>query len=117
MPLSIQVKLLRVLEYGDILPVGAEKPVPGDFRVISATHQDLHQRVVRGEFREDLYFRLITFEIEVPPLRERPSDIAGLADHFLGIAFRQERLGAAEPGGRDAAVARNGALGTAISAS
>jgi two-component system nitrogen regulation response regulator GlnG len=82
-PLSIQVKLLRVLEYGDILPVGAEKPVPGDFRVISATHQDLHQRVVRGEFREDLYFRLITFEIEVPPLRERRSDIAGLADHFL----------------------------------
>ena len=67
-PPSIQVKLLRVLEYGEILPVGGDRPVRSDFRVISATHQNLHQRVVKGEFREDLYFRLITFEIEIPPL-------------------------------------------------
>jgi two-component system nitrogen regulation response regulator GlnG len=82
-PLSIQVKLLRVLEYGEILPVGGDRPVRSAFRVISATHQNLHQRVVRGEFREDLYFRLITFEIEIPPLRERQTDIADLTEYFL----------------------------------
>jgi two-component system nitrogen regulation response regulator GlnG len=82
-PLPLQVKLLRVLEYGDILPVGSNRPVRSDFRVISATHQNLHDRVVRGEFREDLYFRLITFEIEIPPLRERKSDIGDLVDYFL----------------------------------
>jgi two-component system, NtrC family, nitrogen regulation response regulator GlnG len=82
-PPPLQVKLLRVLEYGEILPVGASRPVRSDFRVISATHQNLHSRVVQGEFREDLYFRLITFEIEIPPLRERPGDIGDLTDYFL----------------------------------
>ena len=81
--LPLQVKLLRVLEYGDILPVGSNRPVRSDFRVISATHQNLHQRVVRSEFREDLYFRLITFEVEIPPLRERKRDIGELVDYFL----------------------------------
>lgn len=84
-PLSLQVKLLRVLEYGEIFPVGASRPVRSDFRIISATHQNLHQRVVRGEFREDLYFRLITFEIEIPPLSERQSDIAELTEYFLDV--------------------------------
>jgi two-component system nitrogen regulation response regulator GlnG len=82
-PLSIQVKLLRVLEYGEILPVGGERPVSSQFRVISATHQDLCRRVAEGAFREDLYFRLITFEIEIPPLRERASDVRELVEHFL----------------------------------
>jgi two-component system nitrogen regulation response regulator GlnG len=82
-PLSIQVKLLRVLEHGEILPVGGERPVRSDFRVISATHQNLCQRVAEGAFRQDLYFRLITFEIEIPPLRQRAGDIRELADHFL----------------------------------
>ena len=82
-PLSIQVKLLRVLEYGEIMPVGGDRPVRSNFRVVSATHQNLHQRVVHGEFREDLYFRLITFEIEIPPLRERQSDIAELTEYFF----------------------------------
>jgi two-component system nitrogen regulation response regulator GlnG len=82
-PLSLQVKLLRVLEYGEILPVGANRPVRSDFRVLSATHQNLHERVVKGEFREDLYFRLITFEIEIPPLRERLHDVGELALYFL----------------------------------
>jgi len=82
-PPAIQVKLLRVLEYGEILPVGANRPVRSDFRVVSATHQNLHERVARGEFREDLYYRLIAFEIEVPPLRERASDVAELAEYFL----------------------------------
>jgi two-component system, NtrC family, nitrogen regulation response regulator GlnG len=82
-PMTTQVKLLRVLEYGEILPVGASEAVRSDFRVISATHQNLHQRVVEGTFRHDLYFRLITFEIDIPPLRRRPGDIAELAEYFL----------------------------------
>ena len=84
-PAPMQVKLLRVLEYGDILPVGGNRPVRSDFRVISATHQNLHQKVVRGEFREDLYYRLITFDIEIPPLAERTGDIAELAEYFLDL--------------------------------
>ncbi|MBN2578602.1 MAG: sigma-54-dependent Fis family transcriptional regulator [Pirellulales bacterium] len=84
-PPSTQVKLLRVLEFGEILPVGATQPVRSDFRVISATHQNLHQRVVEGTFRHDLYFRLITFEIDIPPLRRRRGDLAELAGHFLDL--------------------------------
>jgi len=84
-PLAVQVKLLRVLEYGEILPVGSNQPVRSDFRVISATHRDLHQRVLDGTFREDLYYRLVTFEIHVPALRDRRADIAELAEHFLDL--------------------------------
>jgi two-component system nitrogen regulation response regulator GlnG len=88
-PLPVQVKLLRVLEHGEILPVGANRPVRSDFRLISATHQDLRQRMAEGRFRHDLYFRLITFEIEIPPLRQRADDIAELAGHFLeGLAAK-----------------------------
>lgn len=82
-PLTLQVKLLRSLEHGEVLPVGGDQPVASDFRVISATHQDLRDRVAAGTFRHDLYFRLVTFEIETPPLRARPEDIRPLADHFL----------------------------------
>ncbi len=88
-PLPLQVKLLRVLEHGEILPVGADRPVQSDFRLISATHQDLRQRVAEGRFRHDLYFRLITFEIDIPPLRQRCEDIAELAGYFLdGLAAK-----------------------------
>jgi DNA-binding NtrC family response regulator len=90
-PLPLQVKLLRVLEHGEILPVGADRPVQSDFRLISATHQNLRQRVAEGEFRHDLYFRLITFEIEIPPLRQRREDIAELANYFLDtLAAKRE---------------------------
>lgn len=82
-PLPLQVKLLRVLEYGEVLPVGGTRPVQCDFRVITATHQNLAARVSEGAFRHDLYFRLVTFEIEIPPLRERREDIDLLAQHFL----------------------------------
>jgi two-component system nitrogen regulation response regulator GlnG len=82
-PLALQVKLLRVLEHGEILPVGGDRPMHSDFRLISATHRDLCQRVATGAFRHDLYFRLITFEIEIPPLRRRREDIGPLAEHFL----------------------------------
>ncbi len=74
------------------LPVGGDRPVQSDFRLISATHQDLRQRVAEGRFRHDLYFRLITFEIEIPPLRQRREDIAELAAHFLtGLAAKNEQ--------------------------
>lgn len=85
-PLAIQVKLLRALELGEVLPVGASQPVPARFRIIAASHRDLRQLVARGEFRHDLYFRLAGFRIELPALRDRPADIADLAGHFLGLA-------------------------------
>ena len=83
-PMGVQVKLLRALEHGEVLPVGGDRPMKTDFRVLSATHQDLRQRVAAGTFRHDLYFRLITFEINLPPLRDRQGDIRALVDHFLG---------------------------------
>ena len=84
-PLPLQVKLLRVLEFGEILPVGGDAAVRSDFRLISATHQNLQEKVADGAFRHDLYFRLITFEIEMPPLRERRDDIAALVEHFVDV--------------------------------
>jgi len=84
-PPALQVKLLRALEYGELLPVGAERARQCDFRIISATHQDLSSRVAEGHFRHDLYFRLITFEIEMPPLRQRVEDIPELVEHFVGL--------------------------------
>jgi two-component system nitrogen regulation response regulator GlnG len=93
-PLPLQVKLLRVLEHGEILPVGGDRPTQSDFRLISATHQDLRQRVSEGEFRHDLYYRLITFEVEIPPLRQRRDDIPELASHFLDALRGEEDAGA-----------------------
>jgi len=84
-PMPIQVKLLRALEHREMLPVGATRPVRSDFRIISATHQNLPERVAEGTFRHDLYFRLITFEIEIPPLGERREDIPALASHFVTL--------------------------------
>jgi two-component system nitrogen regulation response regulator GlnG len=81
-PLAVQVKLLRALEHGEVTPVGSGRPVKTDFRVVSATHQDLRERVREGAFRHDLYYRLCTFQIDLPPLRERPADIEPLALHF-----------------------------------
>jgi len=82
-PMPIQVKLLRSLEHGEVLPVGATESIRSDFRIISATHQSLPDRVSQGDFRHDLYFRLVTFEIELPPLCERREDIPLLIEHFL----------------------------------
>ena len=84
-PLGLQVKLLRTLEHGEVLPVGAQRPVQSDFRIISASHQRLCDRVADGSFRHDLYFRLVTFEIDLPPLRQRREDIGPLAEHFAEI--------------------------------
>ena len=83
LPLSMQAKLLRVLETGDIRRLGDTQTVHVDVRVVCATHRDLEKMVEEGTFREDLMFRINTFEINVPPLRDRPEDIATLARHLL----------------------------------
>lgn len=82
-PLAVQVKLLRVLEHNEVLPVGGNVSQALDVRILSATHQDLARRVAEGTFRHDLYFRLNVFGIHLPTLRERVEDIVPLAEHFL----------------------------------
>lgn len=79
MPLEMQAKLLRVLQEGEVRPVGGSKVVKVDVRVVAASHRDLGQMCADGAFREDLYFRLNVVKIELPPLRQRGSDIALLA--------------------------------------
>ncbi len=83
MPLTMQAKLLRVLEEGEIERVGGEKPFSVDVRVIVATHRNLEEQVRQGTFREDLYHRIFVFPITLPPLRERREDIKVLAEHFV----------------------------------
>lgn len=82
-PPTVQVKLLRALEYGEVQPVGAAEAEQVDFRLICATHHDLEQRVSQGSFRHDLYYRLVTFQIELPPLRQRDGDLDLLVEFFL----------------------------------
>jgi two-component system, NtrC family, response regulator PilR len=84
LPLSMQVRLLRALQERAVRPVGAEREVPVDVRVISATHQDLAVRVRDGRFREDLYYRINVIALRVPALRERREDLPALAAHLLG---------------------------------
>lgn len=83
MPLSLQAKLLRALQDGSIRPVGQDTEEQVDVRIIAATHRDLRQKIEEGCFREDLYYRLETFVLSVPPLREREEDRELLAQRFL----------------------------------
>ncbi len=83
MPMRLQVKLLRVLQENNIRPIGATDAIPVNVRVISATHRDLQQLMMTGQFREDLYYRLNVVHIEMPPLNRRREDIPLLVSHFL----------------------------------
>jgi len=83
MAFDLQARLLRVLETGEYIKVGDTKPTKVDVRIISATNRDLKKEIENGHFREDLYFRLLVFQIHLPPLRERKEDIEMLAETFL----------------------------------
>lgn len=90
MPLLLQAKLLRVLQEGKIRPVGSDQEYSIDVRILAATHQDLEQKVEAGSFRADLFYRLETFSLQVPPLRERADDLELLADVFLQKLKQQQ---------------------------
>jgi DNA-binding NtrC family response regulator len=90
-PLGLQSKLLRVVETGEFERVGSSRTRKVDVRILSATNADLRAEVAAGRFRHDLLFRLNTIEIAIPPLRERPEDIAPLAEHFLAAHARRYR--------------------------
>ncbi len=83
LPIPTQVKLLRAVQERTVRPVGSEKEVPVDVRILSATHKDLAALVQEGTFRQDIYYRLNVIQVEVPALRERPEDIPQLAGHIL----------------------------------
>jgi len=98
-PLNLQARFLRVLEIGEMERVGSSKTRRVDVRVVSATNADLQAEVATGRFREDLFFRLNTIEIHLPPLRNRRDDVPRLATHFLGVHARRynKPLAAFEP--------------------
>lgn len=94
MPLALQAKLLRALQEGEVVPVGATRPVKVDVRIIACANRDLPLEVEEGRFRADLYYRLNVFPIAIAALRDRPGDIAPLA---FAMALRHARKGAAQP--------------------
>ena len=98
-PPELQVKLLRVLQESEIMPLGYSQPRRVDVRIIASTNRDLRAEVEAGRFRQDLYFRISVFSVTIPPLRERPKDILPLADYFL--KYHATRLGRRPPGLRN----------------
>jgi len=89
MPHQLQAKLLRVLEEGVIERLGSNNQIHVDTRIVAATHRDLHQAMEKGEFREDLYYRLNVLTLDIPPLRDRLDDVGPLAESFLAQAARR----------------------------
>ena len=103
-PESVQVKLLRVLQERTVTPVGADEPVPVDFRLVTATNENLEEKVEAGEFRKDLFYRIHVFPVRIPPLRERVEDIPLLVEEFRERF--QEEHGAEPPRFTEDAVRR-----------
>lgn len=91
LPAAMQTRLLRALESREVVPLGSDEPVSIDVRLIAATNQPLEEMVAQGRFREDLLYRINTIEIAIPPLRERPEDIAPLARHFMELTAKRYR--------------------------
>ena len=83
MPMALQVKLLRVLQERSVRPVGGDREVPIDVRILSATHRELEEAIAEGRFREDLWFRLNVIQLDIPPLRDRGHDVLALAQRFV----------------------------------
>jgi len=92
LPLNMQVKLLRAIQEKSVRPIGAQHEVPVDVRILCATHRDLSSLVDEGRFRQDLYYRINVIELPVPPLRDRPEDIAQLADSILARLAAEARV-------------------------
>ncbi len=97
LPLAAQVRLLRVLQDAFIERVGGQNPIRVDVRIVAATHRDLSAMVRKGEFREDLWYRINVFPLQMPPLRDRPEDIAKLVRHFTARASQRFGLPYVEP--------------------
>ena len=93
MAVGLQAKLLRVLQEGEIDRVGGKRPVPVDVRVVATTNRDLKAEIEKGNFRQDLYYRLNVIPLRIPPLRERKGDILLLAEHFLQMYAAENRKG------------------------
>jgi two-component system response regulator PilR (NtrC family) len=92
LPLHMQVKLLRAIQEKSIRPVGANKEIPVDVRILSATHQNLDDLVAQNKFRQDLYYRINVIELHMPALRERPDDINILCEHLLSHLAEQNQV-------------------------
>ena len=90
MPIDAQTRLLRVLQEGEFTPIGGKEKIQADTRIIAATHKNLSNLIEKGEFREDLFYRLTVVPISIPPLRERKEDIPELVNHFLDKAKDQQ---------------------------
>jgi two-component system, NtrC family, nitrogen regulation response regulator GlnG len=89
MPVEAQTRLLRVLQQGEFMPVGAREPIRADVRILAASHRELRTMVAQGLFREDLFYRLNVVPIRLPALRERTEDIPALVEHFLAAAHKE----------------------------